>query len=175
MGGDIGAGGRGGPTWAGLHNRAPEGPALPGPPVGRLLAVANAVGFPAPRILADVFAMGATETFLEIETLADVVTELLVGTHPKAVRDKSGQVVLQLSLFDVFDDLKTVGPRFGASGASSSTGCPPRSIRMTSRSRHPAHPRSTTANGGRGASALMSSISSTTRDGTPQPKAASYP
>ncbi|MEM1350245.1 MAG: hypothetical protein AAGI01_16920, partial [Myxococcota bacterium] len=68
-------------------------------------------------IIAEVFDLGTTETFVDLEVAADVLLEQLIATHPEANRDADGSVILELSMYDVLQDLRPVSARFGPNGS----------------------------------------------------------
>jgi hypothetical protein len=90
---------------------------LSGTSVEELLNISGAVGLPAPRLLADVLALGVTDTILDLDVAADVIVDLLIGSHPNIDRDAAGQPVITVTLADVLEDLSGLTARFGPSGA----------------------------------------------------------
>ncbi len=96
-----------------ILNMTPDTADLTGTSIEELLGIANAVGLPSPRILSDLLDIGITDFIVNPDIAADVFTEKLIGTHPNIVQDKTGAFVIDISLYDVFKDLTTLGPRFG--------------------------------------------------------------
>jgi hypothetical protein len=96
----------------------PDTADLTGTSMEELLTIANAVGLPAPRILAELLDIGVTDYIVRPDITAEVLVEKLVGTHPNVIQDPAtGAYVISVSMFDVFQDMQTLGPRFGPSGA----------------------------------------------------------
>lgn len=89
---------------------------LSGTSVAELLKISSAVGLPAPRLLAQLLDLTTTQYILDLDIAASVIDADLIGTHPNIARDASGKPVLSVSMYDVLQDLTTVGPRFGPSG-----------------------------------------------------------
>lgn len=99
-----------------LLGMSPDNADLKGTSIEELLGLAAAVGLPPARLLSDLLGIEVTDPFLPIDALADVMLANSVATHPNATLDAQGQPVLEISLHDVFQDLKTLGPRFGPAG-----------------------------------------------------------
>lgn len=99
-----------------LLNMTPDNANLTGTSLATLLELALAVGLPPARILAQTMDIDVTDTFVDPETLADVVLEQLVGTHPNITHTASGEVAITISLHDAFNNLSTLASRFGPSG-----------------------------------------------------------
>jgi hypothetical protein len=100
-----------------LLNMTPDTADLRGSSVDALLTIAAAVGLPPARVLAQLLDIGVTDTFIDADVIADVVLERVIGSHPNITRDGSNNIVLKLSMYDVFQELATVAPRFGRAGA----------------------------------------------------------
>jgi Glucodextranase, domain B len=90
---------------------------LTGTSVEELLEIASGVGLPSPRVLAKLLGIEVTDYVLELEVLTKVVIDGVLGTHPNISRDASGKPVLTVSMYDVLQDLTTLGVRFGPSGS----------------------------------------------------------
>jgi len=89
---------------------------LSGTSVAQLLQISSAVGLPAPRLLAQLLDLTTTDYILDLGIAASVIDADLIGTHPNIAHEASGKPVLSVSMYDVLQDLTTVGPRFGATG-----------------------------------------------------------
>ncbi|MEY4514980.1 MAG: hypothetical protein RLZZ450_7102, partial [Pseudomonadota bacterium] len=89
---------------------------LTGTSVAELLKISSAVGLPAPRLLAQLLDLTTTQYILDLDIAASVINGDLIGTHPNIAHDATGKPVLSVSMYDVLQDLTTVGPRFGPSG-----------------------------------------------------------
>jgi hypothetical protein len=113
---DTGAWGPAEKNMSRLLNMTPDTADLQGTSVEELLSLGAAVGLPPGRMLSDLLARGLTETFLGTDTLADVILSRVIATHPNATLDAQGNPVLPINLYDVFQDLTTLGPRFGPTG-----------------------------------------------------------
>lgn len=99
-----------------ILNMTPDNADLSGTSMEDLLKVANAVGLPSPRILSQLLDVGITNYIVDPEVAADVLTEKLIGTHPNIVQDDSSAYVIDISLYDVLQNLSTLASRFGPSG-----------------------------------------------------------
>jgi hypothetical protein len=107
-----------------LINMTPDTADLRGTSVEKLLALADAIGIPKARVLADSFAIGVTTPVVRLEVLADVLIEQLISTHPNmhdasgaVFTDENGDVALPVTAYDALRDLTTLAPRFGPSGS----------------------------------------------------------
>jgi hypothetical protein len=94
----------------------PDTADLSGTSMEELLTIANAIGLPAPRVLAEILDLDVTEPIIDPDTAADVIMDLLVGAHPNVKTDAKGNYVIDVSMYDVFQDMQTIAPRFGPSG-----------------------------------------------------------
>ncbi|MFT3928124.1 MAG: hypothetical protein QM778_36685 [Myxococcales bacterium] len=100
-----------------ILNMTPDTADLSGTSIEDLLNVANAVGLPSPRILSQLLGRGITDFIVDPDVAADVLTEKLIGTHPNIQQDANGAYVIDISLYDVLQNLTTLAPRFGPAGA----------------------------------------------------------
>lgn len=89
---------------------------LSGTSLEELLMIAEGLGLPAPRLLAQLLDLGLTDPIMDLDYLTDVVMDQLVGTHPNIGRDGDAYVI-EVDLYDVLNDLTTLAPRFGPVGA----------------------------------------------------------
>ena len=96
-----------------LLNMTPDTADLRGTSLERMLAIGDAVGLPGPRLLAEIHDIAHTEVFLDVETLADVALEHLIGSHPNTERDGAGRVTVRVSLDDALRDMRPIGVRYG--------------------------------------------------------------
>ena len=94
----------------------PDTADLSGTSMEELLDIANAIGLPAPRVLAQILDLGVTEPFIDPDIAAEVLMDLLVGTHPNVHKDAQGHYTIDVSMYDVFQDMRTIAPRFGPVG-----------------------------------------------------------
>lgn len=108
-----------------LLNMTPDNADLRGTSVEKLLALADAVGIPKARVLADVFDIDVLTTFVDESFLADVLLDQLVASHPNmkdgsgtVIVDDVGQVAVALTLYDALQNLTTLAPRFGRCSGS---------------------------------------------------------
>jgi hypothetical protein len=99
-----------------LLNMTPDTADLKGTSVEELLSLGAAVGLPPARLLGDLLDRGLTETFLGVDVLTDVILAQVIATHPNATLDAQGAPIIEVNLHDVFQDLATLGPRFGPAG-----------------------------------------------------------
>lgn len=99
-----------------LLNMTPDTADLRGTSLDALLQIANAIGLPSPRVLAQLLDSTVVTPFVDLDTVADVLLDLLVGTHPNAQRNARGEVVLRLSMYDVLQDLRPLAARYGPVG-----------------------------------------------------------
>lgn len=99
-----------------LLNMTPDNSNLQGSSVEQLLGIATAVGLPPPRLLGDLLGISVTSTVVDLSVATDVILEQVVGTHPNVDKDAKGAPILRVSMYDVFQDLHTIGPKFGPSG-----------------------------------------------------------
>lgn len=99
-----------------LLNMTPDTANLNGTALEEVLEIANALGLPAPRLTAEFHDIGTTEPFLPTDLVADAILRLIVATHPNAVFDEDGEVVVPVTMYDVFQNLETLGERFGPVG-----------------------------------------------------------
>ena len=107
------------PEWN-LHdllNMTPDTADLSGSSLANLLDIAPAVGLPSPRLLANLLALQPTDTFVDLETTADVVLDQLIATHPNIAFDAAGKPVFRLTMYDVLNDLAPLAGRFGPTGS----------------------------------------------------------
>ena len=74
----------------------PDTADLSGSSIEELTNITSALGYPVPRILADILDIEVTQTFLPCELVAEVMLENLIGTHPNIVRDTQGEIVIEL-------------------------------------------------------------------------------
>jgi len=82
-----------------------------------LLNVAQAVGVPPARILAETFGIAPTDSILAGSQIVDALIDNVVGSHPNAQFDEeTGRPIFVLSLYDVLRDLETLGERLGPVG-----------------------------------------------------------
>lgn len=95
---------------------SPDNADLHGTSIEELLSLGAAVGLPPGRLLSDLLGVSVLTPFLTTDTLTDVLLENTVATHPNATLDAQGEPVLEVTLYDVFQDLSTIGPRFGPAG-----------------------------------------------------------
>ena len=72
-----------------------------------------ALGVAPPRMLGDLLALGVTEPLLDLDQSAEVVAELLLGSHPGVDLSPEGEPVLRITLADLLDDLRSLGARLG--------------------------------------------------------------
>jgi hypothetical protein len=100
-----------------LLDMTPDTANLKGTSVEELLTLATAVGLPPARVLSDLLDTPITDRFVGVDVVTDVIVSQLIATHPNATLDASGTPILQVSLYDVFQDLHTVGEKFGPTGA----------------------------------------------------------
>ncbi|MFO0602260.1 MAG: hypothetical protein U0324_03750 [Polyangiales bacterium] len=100
-----------------LLTMTPDTADLRGSSLEPLLQIAGAIGLAPPRVLAQLLDTTTVSPFIDLDTVADVLLDQLVGTHPNAQRNASGQVVLRLTMYDVLQDLRTLSTRYGPSGA----------------------------------------------------------
>lgn len=99
-----------------ILNMTPDNADLSGTSMEDLLGLANAVGLPSARILSQLLDVGITEFILDADVAAEVMTEKLVGSHPNIARDANGEYAIDVSLYDVLQNLGTLATRFGPSG-----------------------------------------------------------
>lgn len=99
-----------------LLNMTPDTADLRGTSMQQLLQISNAIGLPAPRVLAQLLEITVVSPFVETDAVADVLLAQLVGTHPNAQRNARGEIVLRLSMYDVLNDLRPLATRFGPAG-----------------------------------------------------------
>lgn len=99
-----------------ILNMTPDTADLSGTSVEELLSIANAVGLPSPRMLAELLSTGVTDFIVDLDVAADVLSDKLVGTHPNIEQAEDGEYVLDISLYDVFQNLTTLAARFGPEG-----------------------------------------------------------
>jgi hypothetical protein len=90
---------------------------LTGTSVEELLQIASAVGLPSPRVLATLLNIATTDYVLDLDVVAQVIIDNVIGTHPNTTRDANGKPVLTVDMYDVLQDLTTLGTRFGPNGA----------------------------------------------------------
>lgn len=100
-----------------ILSMTPDNADLTGTSMEALLNIARAVGLPAGRVLAELLDIGVTDYVVGPDVTAEVLMRQVVGSHPKVRRDKAGAYVIDVSMYDVFQDMKTLGPRLGPSGA----------------------------------------------------------
>lgn len=100
-----------------LFTMSPDVADVRGTSVEELLELASGVGLPPPRMLAQLFDVGITDPFVELDGATDVMVEYLIGSHPDITRNAAGEPVLGVNLYDLFQDLHTLADRFGPSGA----------------------------------------------------------
>ncbi|MCB9660994.1 MAG: hypothetical protein H6726_25330 [Sandaracinaceae bacterium] len=111
---DTSAWGQGERNLQRLLRMTPDTADLSGSSIEELLAIAPSVGLPAPRILANLVSLAPTDTFVDIERVADAVLDLLIGTHGNIDFDAStGDPALTLTMHDVLNDLRPVAARYG--------------------------------------------------------------
>ena len=101
---------------ANLLRMTPDNADLADSSLEELLAIAPAVSLPSPRILAELLQIAPTDTILSLDTVADVVLDNIVATHPLTTRDENGDPAIQLSMHDVLRDLTPLAGRFGPNG-----------------------------------------------------------
>ncbi|HUS62155.1 MAG TPA: hypothetical protein VMY34_08155, partial [Acidimicrobiales bacterium] len=94
----------------------PDTADLSGTSMEELLTIADGIGLPAPRVLAQILDLGVTEPFIDPDVAAEVLMDLLVGTHPNVHKDAGGHYTIDVSMYDVFEDMRTLAPRFGPVG-----------------------------------------------------------
>jgi hypothetical protein len=99
-----------------LLNMTPDTANLQGSSVQALLNIAGAVGLPPARVLAELLGLDVTSSFVALDIATDVIMEQLIGNHPNIDHDDKGQPAITVSLYDVFQDLHTIGQRFGPAG-----------------------------------------------------------
>jgi hypothetical protein len=99
-----------------LLNMTPDVANLKGSSVEELLGIATAVGLPPPRLLGDLLGISVTTTVVDLSIATDVILAQVVGTHPNVDKDSTGAPILRVSMYDVFQDLHTIGPKFGPAG-----------------------------------------------------------
>ncbi|MET0285010.1 MAG: hypothetical protein ABW352_11085, partial [Polyangiales bacterium] len=90
---------------------------LTGTSVEKLLQIASAVGLPSPRVLGTLLNIATTDYVLDLDVVTQVIIDNVIGTHPNTPRDAQGRPVLNIDMYDVLQDLTTLGTRFGANGA----------------------------------------------------------
>ncbi|HEX5659813.1 MAG TPA: hypothetical protein VFX59_21610, partial [Polyangiales bacterium] len=90
---------------------------LTGTSVEELLQIASAVGLPSPRVLGTLLDIATTDYVLDLDVVTQVIIDNVIGTHPNATRDANGKPTLTVDMYDVLQDLTTLGTRFGPSGA----------------------------------------------------------
>ncbi len=95
---------------------SPDNANLQGTSIEELLGLGAAVGLPPGRLLSDLLGISTVTPFLTIDTLTDTLLKNTVATHPNATLDAKGEPVLEVTLYDVFQDLSTIGERFGPAG-----------------------------------------------------------
>jgi hypothetical protein len=100
-----------------ILDMTPDTADLSGTSMAELLTIADAIGLPAPRMLSDLLDIGVTEPFLDPDVATAVIMDLLVGTHPNVQKDAQGHFVIDVSMYDVFQDMTTLAMRFGPVGA----------------------------------------------------------
>lgn len=100
-----------------LLNMTPDTADLRGSSIEPLLQIAGAIGLPPPRVLAQLLDSTPVTPFVDLDTVADVLLDQLVGTHPNAQRNARGEVVLRLTMYDVLQDLRPLTARYGPVGA----------------------------------------------------------
>ncbi len=88
---------------------------LTGTSVEELLQIASAVGLPSPRVLAKLLDIATVDYVLNLDILAQVIIDNVIGSHPNTPRDAAGRPVLNIDMYDVLQDLTTLGTRFGPS------------------------------------------------------------
>lgn len=89
---------------------------LTGTSLEELAELSLGLGLPSPRMLSELLDMGVTQPALSLELGAEVLTELLYGSHPNAVHDENGRPVFRITLEDALTDLATFVERFRAVG-----------------------------------------------------------
>ena len=89
---------------------------LSGTSVAELLRISSAVSLPSPRLLGDLLDLRPTDYIVDLDVAARVIADGLVGSHPNVQRDANGKPLLSVSMFDILDDLRPIGARFGPSG-----------------------------------------------------------
>lgn len=99
-----------------LLGMAPDNADLKGTSIEQLLGLGAAVGLQPAKLLSDLLGVKVTDPFLSLDLIADVMLKNTVATHPNATLDAAGEPILEVSLYDVFQDLHTLGPRFGPVG-----------------------------------------------------------
>jgi hypothetical protein len=95
----------------------PDTADLSGTSMEELLVISDAIGLPAPRVLADILDIDVIDPFIDPDVAAEVIMDLLVGVHPNVVTDTEGEYVIDVSMYDVFQDMRTIAPRFYESGS----------------------------------------------------------
>jgi hypothetical protein len=90
---------------------------LTGTSVEKLLNIASAVGLPSPRVLASLLGIATTDYVLDLNVVTQVIIDDVIGTHPNTQRDANDHPVLNVNMYDVLQDLTTLGTRFGPSGS----------------------------------------------------------
>ncbi len=99
-----------------LLNMTPDTADLRGTSFESMLTVAEAIGLPGPRLLADLFDLQVDQRFLSDDVIAAAILDGLVATHPEAKRDVDGNVVVDVTLYDALRDLAPLGERLGPVG-----------------------------------------------------------
>ncbi|TVR00475.1 MAG: hypothetical protein EA398_11255 [Deltaproteobacteria bacterium] len=88
---------------------------LAGTRLENLLTVAEGIGLPAPRVLAELLDLSPLEPIADLDIVTDVTLERLVGAHPE-VRIERGEALLAISLHDALRDLGPLAERLGPAG-----------------------------------------------------------
>jgi len=101
---------------ANVLRMTPDTADLSGSSLEELLSIAPAVGLPAPRLVAELLDIEATDTFVDLDLVAEVVLEKLVGTHPLVVRDDDGDAAITITMYDALQELAPLASRFGPRG-----------------------------------------------------------
>ncbi len=99
-----------------LLNMTPDTADLRGSSLDGLLQIAGAIGLPPARVLAQLLDGTVVTPFVDLDTVADVLLDQLVGSHPNAQRNARGEVVLRLTMYDVLNDLRPLSTRYGPAG-----------------------------------------------------------
>jgi hypothetical protein len=94
----------------------PDTAELSGTSMEKLVSISDAIGLPKERVLAQILDLDVTEPFIDRDVAAQVLMDLLVGTHPNVHKDAQGHYTIDVSMYDVFQDMKTIAPRFGPVG-----------------------------------------------------------
>ena len=99
-----------------LLNMTPDTADLTGTSIEELIAISGAIGLPAPRLLAELHQIEVTDTFLSQETIVDVMLNDVIGSHPNALRNDDGEIVMAISLYDGLNALAPLAEHFGPVG-----------------------------------------------------------